>query len=168
MLGFPHVTFSKPFECNEIDILLYECAGKSKAQTADPAEGWERYLADLSICIIELTIGHHAEGKETAGQEVRAQGVVLSGGKDAPKNKLVNYLALKSAGFRQVKAHYVSVVGEPNLAPALQTALTSTEGFRYVFLPGLIGDDVESAVLNHHDARVPGQTVRKWHDALIR
>jgi hypothetical protein len=68
----------------------------------------------------------------------------------------------------QLKAHYFSVVGEPSLAPALQRALTSTEGFRYVFPPELLRDDVESIVLNHHDARVAGQVVRKWHDTLIR
>jgi hypothetical protein len=168
MIGAPHVTFSKPFQCNEIDLLLYECAGKTKALREDPAGGWEQYLADQAICVIELTIGHHVEGKEATAAEAAVQDVVISGGKDAPKNKLVNYLALKSAGFRQVKAHYVSIVSEPNLAPALQKALKCTDGFRYVFLPELVGDDVESIVLNHHDVRVAGQVVRKWHEALIK
>jgi hypothetical protein len=30
LIGEPHIIITKPFECNEIDILLYECAGKSK------------------------------------------------------------------------------------------------------------------------------------------
>ncbi len=163
----PHVTFTKPFECNEIDILLYECAGKTKAQKEDPADGWERYLADQSICLIELTIGHHAEGKETTEQEPKKQ-AGSSGGKDVPKNKLVNYLALKSAGFRLVQAHYVSVVGDPTMAPSTRQALNSTDGFHYVFLPDFVSEDIEAVVLNHHDNRVPVATVRRWHEALIK
>ena len=45
-IGAPHITFTKPFECNEIDILLYGCAGKTKQQKDDPAEGWQAYLGD--------------------------------------------------------------------------------------------------------------------------
>jgi hypothetical protein len=163
LIGEPHITITKPFECNEIDVLLYECGGKTRAIKEDPTEGWAKYLADQSICVIELTIGHHTGGKESAEQEDKKQS-----GKDVPKNKLVNYLALKSAGFRLVQANYVSVVGDPTMAPATRQALTSTEGFRYVHLPDIVKDDIEGMVLNHHDSRVPVEKVRYWHEALIR
>lgn len=161
LIGEPHITITKPFECNEIDILLYECAGKTKQLKDEPAGGWANYLADQSLCLIELTIGHHAEG--ATEQEPKKQS-----GKDIPKNKLVNYLALKSAGFRLVQSTYVSVVGERNIAPATRKALTSTDGFKYIYLPDIVNEDIEATVLNHHDNRVPVGKVRAWHDALIQ
>lgn len=167
LIGYPHITLTKPFECNEIDILLYECAGKTGTQKEDPADGWVKYLADQSICLIELTIGHHSEGHELAEQESMKPGGA-AGGKDVPKNKLVNYLALKSAGFRLVQAYYVSVVGDPTMAPSTRQALTSTEGFRYIFLPDIVKEDIETIVLNHHDNHVPVGKVRCWHEALTR
>jgi hypothetical protein len=163
LIGEPHITLSKPFECNEIDMLLYECAGNTTQQKTEPPDGWAKYLADQSICVLELTIGHYAELRDPSDEKENKK----QGGKDVPKNKLVNYLALKSAGFRHVLATYVSVVGDPTMAAATKKALTSTDGFRYIFLPDVVKEDIEATVLNHHDKRVPQAKVRSWHESLI-
>jgi hypothetical protein len=175
LIGEPHITLTEPFESNEIDLLLYESAGKTKAIKEEPTGGWASYLADQSICMIELTIGHHSEGeaasehraKKSEAKEFVEQETKKQSGKDVPKNKLVNFLALKTAGFRLVHANYVSVVGDPNIAAATRQALTSTDGFHYVFLPDIVKEDIEATVLNHHDSRVPVAKVRSWHEALI-
>ncbi len=84
------------------------------------------------------------------------------------KNKLINFLAFKSIGVRHVEFHYLSVIADPSMAEATKQALEFTDGFRYTFLPTVLGEDVGGAVLNHRDNRVPVQTVRRWHDALIK
>jgi len=170
LMGVPHVVFNKPLLYNEIDIVLYECAGKSKTPKEEPPGGWSKYVEDQAVCVIELTIGHQSDaGKERSEgeQESKKQGA-SSEGKDLPKNKLVNFLALKSTGFRLVHTHYVSVVGDPDMAPATQQALTRTDGFRYVFLPDVVGEDMKTLVLNQRDDRVPIATVHRWHEALIK
>jgi hypothetical protein len=54
------------------------------------------------------------------------------------------------------------------MAPSTRQALTCTDGFRYVFLPNIVKDDIETTVLNHHDSRVPVAKVRFWHESLIQ
>jgi hypothetical protein len=166
LMGAPHVVFTKPFECHEIDVLLYDCAGKTKVQRDDPPEGWQNYVADQSLCLLELTIGHQPEkdGGEAAPKKLAG---AVAAGKDVPKNKLVNYLALRSAGFRLVESHYVSVTGDTTMSPATKQALQATDGFVYHFLPAVVSEDIEAMILKHHDTKVPVSTVRRWHDALI-
>jgi hypothetical protein len=37
-----------------------------------------------------------------------------------------------------------------------------------VFLPDVVGEDINAMVLNQRDSRVPVATVRRWHAALIK
>jgi hypothetical protein len=170
LMGVPYVVFNRPHLYNEIDIALYECAGKSRTPKEEPPGGWSKHIENQALCVIELTIGHQSDpAKEQieGGQESKKQGGSWEG-RDVPKNKLVNFLALKSSGFRLVQTHYVSIVGDPDMAPATQQALTRTDGFQYVFLPSVVGEDMKALVLNQRDNRVPIATVRRWHEALIK
>ena len=170
LMGIPHVVFNKPLLYNEIDIVLYECAGKSKTPNEEPPGGWSKHIEDHAVCVIELTIGHQPDSEKEpveGAQKSKKQGG-SSEGKDVPKNKLVNFLALKSSGFRLVHTHYVSVVGDSDMADATLQALRCTDGFCYVFLPDVVGEDINAMVLNQRDSRVPVATVRRWHAALIK
>jgi len=170
LMGIPHVVFNKPLLFNEIDIALFECAGKLKPPKEDPPGGWSKHIEDQAVCVIELTIGHQSDAAKEPmeeGQDSRKRGG-SSEGKEVPKNKLVNFLALKSSGFRLVHTYYISVVGDPDMAPATQQALTRTDGFRYVFLPDVVGEDMTTLVLNQRDTPVLIATVRRWHEALIK
>ncbi len=166
LMGAAHVIFTKPFECYEIDMLLYECAGKYRLQKDEPAGGWPAYVADQSICVMELTIGHQPSQTEDRPTTDKKKGQVE--GNDAPKNKLVNYLALTSYGFRSVQANYVSFIRDKSMHQATQQALEKTGGFNYVLMPDRVGCDVEQTVLRHPDSRVPVRTVRDWHTTLVR
>ncbi len=168
MIGGSHVTIEKPFQSNEIDILLYECAGDSKAMT-DPPDGWEKHVENHAVCVIELTIGHQPESPGDAGEAGGSQrGPRRAEGNDAAKNKLINFLAFRSLGFKRVEFHYVYVNPDSSMAGATRQAIENTEGFRYSYLSSILGEDVRAAVLNHRDSRVPVQTVQRWHEALIK
>jgi hypothetical protein len=166
LMGVPHVVLNRPILYNEIDVLLYECAGKSATQKTEPADGWRKHVEDQAVCVIELTIGHQPDAVDE-GQELKKAGGSPEG-KDVPKNKLMNFLALKSSGFRLVRAHYVSVVGDEDMAPATQQALRCTDGFNYVLLPEAVREDIKALVIDHRDNRVPVASVRRWHEALIK
>jgi hypothetical protein len=168
LVGAAHTIVEKPFKSNEIDILLYECAGKHKAVT-DPPDGWAKHLEEQAICVLELTIGHQPEPASNPREtDAGRRGGRRTEGNDAPKNKLINFLAFRSIGFKHVEFHYLSVIADPSMAEATKQALECTDGFRYTFLPTILGEDVGGAVLDHRDNRVPVQTVRRWHDALIK
>ena len=166
-MGGAHVIFTKPLECYEIDMLLYHCPGKHKTQKEEPDGGWPAYTADQAICVMELTIGHQpTQLEERAGAEKRKP---QAEGNDAPKNKLVNYLALSNYGFRHVQAHYISFIRDKSMHQATQLALERTAGFNYVLMPDRMGGiDIEQAVLMHLDTRVPMATIREWHAALVK
>src|SRR5262249_22671360 len=89
-------------------------------------------------------------------------------GNDAPKNKLINFLAFKSLGFKCVSFFYIYVNQYQSLAESTKRALEFTGDFRYESLSAIVEEDVSGAVLNHRDTRVLVSTVRRWHDALIR
>lgn len=168
LLGGAHTSFPKPFECYEIDILLYECSGKYKQQKTEPEGGWKGYLGDQSICVIELTIGHRASDFEEGGA-VDAKSTQVDGN-DAPKNKLINYFALSSYGFKRVEANYISFIRDKTMHAATRQALESTPGYKYVLIEDsdAEGRDIEQMVLSHHDDHVSVATVRKWHSQLIK
>ncbi len=163
-MGFPHFSFTKPFESNEIDVLLYETAGKNKKQKPDagPPGGWKNYIREQAICILEFTVGHRLE-KKSGSDPAHTNRY----GKDVPKNKLINFLALREAGFRHVQAHYITMTGESDMAEATKKTLQSTQGFQYVCLSDDMGEDIEQLVSEHFLTPVSAETCRKWHSRLI-
>jgi hypothetical protein len=172
VMGFPHVSPMFPIPFNEIDLLLYHCGSDFTGLDAPPAGmSWEDYLKGHAVCLMEFTIGHHAEttkskkGTDPSGEEAARQDAVLA--KDVPKNKLMNYQAFCSYRFREVHAHYLSITGDAGLAAATKRALTTTDGFKCVCLSDLVGQNIDAAVLNHQDTPVPFASVRSWHDCLI-
>jgi hypothetical protein len=88
IMGGSHVIIEKPFKSNDIDIILYECAGSSKAMS-DPPDGWAKYVENHAVCVMELTIGHQPEppsdSREAEGSQRSSR---RTEGNDAPKNKL--------------------------------------------------------------------------------
>ena len=165
IMGFPHVTPAIPIAFNEIDLLLYEAAGDFTGQQATPDGGWEAYLNRHAVCLMEFTIGHHAEMAK-GGQEVpgRPEGGL---GKDVPKNKLMNFYAFRSYEFKLVHGNYFTVTGEANLAPPTKRTLSTTAGFNYRCLSDECGANIEQLILQHHDTPVPVLQVRSWHGRLI-
>lgn len=167
-IGGAHVFFKRPFKSNEIDILLYECAGKSKSRN-NPSDEWEKVVKDQAVCVIELTIGHQPDATTDLGRtDEPLQVLNRAEGNDAPKNKLVNFMAIKSLGFKHVEFHYIHVKADSAMADATRQAIGFTEGFRYASLASILKEDIGAAVLNHRDSRVPVQTVRNWHEKLIK
>jgi hypothetical protein len=110
---------------------------------------------------MEFTVGHHPES-------VKKNSDGAAAGKDVPKNKLMNYLALRSFGFRHVQAHYVTMTGEPDIKGATRRTLTTTDGFAYVCITDLCGVNIEVAVLQHYQDPSPMGMVRSWHNHLIQ
>ncbi len=130
-----------------------------------PSGPWEEYLKKDAVCLMELTVGHHAQvAKGGATKEKEDAGP----GKDVPKNKLMNFYAMRSFGFRLTLGNYFTVLGESNLAPSTLRTLNSTEGFSYRCLSEECGDDIAQLVLNHPDAPVPWEQIRKWHGHLVQ
>jgi len=158
-LGVPHVEFTQPFRSHEIDFLLYDAAGKSQAPK-EPVGGWKSLTADQSICVFETTVGHHSE-QDRLGKRASLAG------HDHPKNKLLNYLALRQTGFKQIRFHYLAILGfGKQLSPATVKALTGTQGFSYWSLSDVFPDS-EDALLHHLDTPVSIADFRSWHEALI-
>lgn len=165
VMGFAHAQPAVPIAFNEIDLLLYEPGEDRKGVTEPPSGRWEDYLARHGVCLIELTVGHHAEvAKGGAAERQRGE---IGAGKDVPRNKLMNFHAVRSYGFRVTHGNYFTVLGESGLSPATARALRSTEGFTYQCLAEECGEQIEEAVLNHPDRPVPWAKVREWHGRLI-
>lgn len=61
VIGAPHVDLKVPIEFNEIDLLLYDSAGDFTSVKECPADGWESHLKEHAVCLMEFTIGHHAD-----------------------------------------------------------------------------------------------------------
>ncbi len=162
VIGFAHAEPGVPIAFNEIDLLLYEAAGDFTGLQDPPVGGWDGYLARHSVCLMEFTIGHHPEVSKE-GQARQETG----SGKDVPKNKLMNFYALRSFGFRLAHGHYFTVTGESNLAPSTKRTLNTTVGFRYRCLSEECVDDIGQMVLNHPDAPVPWDKIRSWHAKLL-
>lgn len=164
LIGRPHAILKTPIEFNEIDLLLYEAAGNTRAMKEEPEGGWVPYLSAHSLCLMEFTIGHHAESVKGDGDELIDSG---RSGKDVPKNKLMNFFAFKSFGFKHVHAHYFTITGETYLAAATQQTIRSTEGFDYICMSETCGDPIEDRVLNFFDDPIPIEVLRAWHSQLI-
>jgi hypothetical protein len=165
LMGFAHAKPKVPIEFNEIDILLYE-AGAHTRGVVDPPAGssWEDYLREHGVSLMELTVGHHAEVTKGAMPQQTSES---GSGKDVPKNKLMNFHAMKSFGFRVTHGNYFTVIREASLADATARALSTTEGFTYRCLSNECGDDIGQLVLNYPDAPIPWNTIREWHERLI-
>lgn len=157
-IGLPHAEFLHPFRSNEIDFLLFESNGKRQPRAAvAPPDGWEAWLSDQSLCMFETTVGHRSEEDATMGFR----------GSDHPKNKLMNLLALQSAGFRHVELHYLSMTDiHDKLAPTVQQTLRRTRGFFYWSLSEELGD-VTAGVLDVLEDGIPVATLRRWHAAVV-
>lgn len=112
---------------------------------------------------MEFTVGHHAEVAKGAAAKREDAGP----GKDVPKNKLMNFYAMKSFGFRLAHGNYFTVLGESSLASPTLRRLGTTKGFTYRCLSKECGDDIGQLVLNHPDVPVPWNQIRKWHEKLI-
>jgi hypothetical protein len=166
IMGFPHVSPKLPIVFHEIDVLLYEAAGNFTPQSTTPADGWERYFQRHSVCLMEFTVGHQAEVAKSDGTgELMRSGGVL--GKDVPKNKLMNFHAFKSFGFRSTQAYYLTVTGEASLGAPTLRALNTVPGFNYFCLSDALKENIEELVLNHNDVPVPAAKVREWHEQMI-
>jgi hypothetical protein len=163
VMGFAHAQPNVPIVFNEIDLMLYEPGADLKGVLEPPSGPWEAYLGKHAVCLMEFTVGHHAEVAKGAAQQKGEAGP----GKDVPKNKLMNFYAMKSFGFRLTHGNYFTVLGESSLAPPTLRTLGTTDGFTYRCLSTECGDDIGQLVLNHPDAPVPWNLVRKWHDHLI-
>jgi hypothetical protein len=168
IIGYPHVTPLVPIVFHEIDLLLYHTNGDFTPQPAEPEGGWEAHLSTQSACIMEFTIGHHAdvakpEGTGPAG-ELRQYGVL---GKDVPKNKLMNFHAMRSYGFHSVRGYYFTVTGEANLGGPTLRSLRTTDCFTYYCLADSLRENIEQMVLSQDDAPIPVAKVREWHQHTI-
>lgn len=163
VMGFAHAQLQLPIVFNEIDVLLYEPGSDLKGVHESPTGRWESYLNQHAVCLMEFTVGHHAE---VAKGLVHQKGEVGTG-KDVPKNKLMNFHAMKSYGFRVTHGNYFTVLGESSLAPPTLRTLDTTEGFKYRCLSNEIGENIGQIVLNHPDAPVSWDQIRKWHNHLI-
>jgi hypothetical protein len=165
-VGCPHAELKVPIEFHEIDMLLYESSGNLATIEQEPNEGWNSYLSTRSVCLIELTIGHQPdlEKASDAGFETVRKSTL---GKDVPKNKLINFQALRSFGFKSVRGHYFSITGEDRLSGAATRALRHTEGFEYRCMAQEMNDDIQHIVLGFKDAVIPEQQIRSWHQRLI-
>lgn len=166
VMGFPHVIPKVPIVFHEIDALLYEATGQFAPLQAPPPEGWNAYLATHSVCLMEFTVGHHAEvtKAEVTGAVPKPTGAL---GKDVPKNKLMNFHAFQSFGFKSTQCYYLTVTGEANLGPPTHRALQSVKGFTYYCLTDDCGDNVKQFILNHADAPVPATKVREWYERFL-
>jgi hypothetical protein len=164
VMGFPHAQPKVPILFNEIDLLLYEPGEDLKGVQAPPAGQWEDYLKKHAVCLMEFTVGHHAEVAKGQALQKGDGGP----GKDVPKNKLMNFHAMRSYGFRLTHGNYFTVLGESSLAPPTLRALDTTEGFTYRCLSKECGHDIGQLVLNHPDAPVPWDQIRKWHGHLVQ
>ena len=153
VVGYAHPQPTVPIVFNEIDLLLYEAGTDFKGLQEPPPGGWEAYLARHAVCLMEFTIGHHAEvAKAVSGGQQKAAG---GPGKDVPKNKLMNFYAMRSFGFRLTHGNYFTVLGESNLAPPTRQTLDATTGFSYRCLSDECSDDIGQIVINHPDASCP-------------
>jgi hypothetical protein len=164
VMGFAHAQPNVPIMFNEIDLMLYEPGTDMKGVQEPPSGSWEAYLNKHAVCLIEFTVGHHPEvTKGAAAQQMGDAGR----GKDVPKNKLMNFYAMRSFGFRVTHGNYFTVLGESSLAPPTLRTLDTTDGFTYRCLSEECGDEIWQLVLNHSDSPVPWDKIRKWHDHLI-
>src|SRR5262249_51402251 len=165
VVGYAHPQPNVPIVFNEIDLLLYEAGEDFTSLKIPAAGGWEAYLAPHAVRLMEFTIGHHAEvAKGASGGQPKVEG---GPGKDIPKNKLMNYYAMRSFGFRLTHGNYFTVLGEANLAPPTRRTLDATTGFRYRCISDECGDDIGQLVINDPDAPVPWAKLRSWHAHLI-
>jgi hypothetical protein len=165
VIGCPHAELKVPIEFHEIDMLLYETGGNLDKITEEPPGGWAQHLSSQSVCLMELTIGHKAEvGKGgNAPEGTRRTG----GGKDVPKNKLLNFQAFSSYGFKYVNGCYFSITGEENLSGAVSRALRTTDRFDYRCLAEECNEDIQQIVLGIRDSVIPQAKVRSWHERLV-
>lgn len=158
MIGIPHAATKTPFNSNEIDFLLYDSKGKKK--TPDHSlDACKAIVADQGICIFETTVGHRKESDE--GRAI---------GSDHPKNKIINFLALKSLGFQTLHYHYLSVLGlaeSDSLAEATRQALEGTAGFEYWSLSHEV-PKLQSLVLGALETPIPVADLRAWHKHLMQ
>jgi hypothetical protein len=165
VMGFAHAQPNVPIVFNEIDLMLYEPGADLKGVQEPPAGPWEAYLKKHAVCLMEFTVGHHAEVAKGAATQQKGD---AGPGKDVPKNKLMNFYAMRSFGFRLTHGHYFTLLGESTVAPPTLRTLDTTEGFTYRCLSKECGDDIGQLVLNHPDTPVPWDKIRKWHGHLIQ
>jgi hypothetical protein len=164
VMGFAHAQPNVPIVFNEIDLMLYEPGPDLKGVQEPPSGPWETYLNRHAVCLMEFTVGHHAEVVKGGRVQPKVEGGL---GKDVPKNKLMNYYAMRSFGFRLTHGNYFTVLGESGLAPATVRTLNSTDGFTYRCVATECNDEIGQLVLNHPDAPVPWNTIEKWHRHFI-
>lgn len=171
LIGSPHSNIvSGPGTTYEMDMLLYESpVGRHIRQKNEPTGGWTNYLADQAVCLIELTVGHHPDLSKKDGEDEDAPGRTgyIGAGNDKPVNKLVNFQALLSWGFRLVQSHYITVTSS-QMSAVTKRALTMTPGFKYACLADVIGENIHKLVLDHEDVPVSNATARRWHGALVK
>ncbi len=174
LIGSPHCSITGgSTESYEIDILLYDTPENKRKSKGDILqEKIAEYISDQSILILELTVGHIPEPNRTQAQQADEneyptnQNRSSTKGKDRATNKLLNYLALKSFGFKNVQTQYISIIGG-SINDVTRTALTTTEGFTYRCLSDVLGIDIREKIISHPDSPIPVSEIRAWHRKLI-
>ncbi len=152
-------------------IFLYESSRQLLTTAkAEPAGGWVPYLTPHAIC------SHRAydwpSRLETKRKTDPSPESGLSGrsGKDVPKNKLMNFFAFKSYGFRCVHAHYLTITGRVPLGRLLPARRSkSTDGSEHICLSDACGFEYRrTKVLNFRwMTSIPFITLRDWHNRMI-
>lgn len=184
-MGFAHAEFSQPFMSNEMDFLLYYTAGKRRGPKEEPPEGWDAYVADQALCVFETTVGHLSDGAKkgrarsskaalgvddavAAAVSRRANDGMARGANDHPKNKIVNYLALRGLSWSLLRFHYLLAVRprKSTLAEATERALESISDFDYWALSDLY-PELEGQILADQTAPVSPAAVREWHAEFV-
>lgn len=121
-------------------------------------------LSFLFLCAWEVTCGHLAEDLDVANEERR--GSQSGPGSDHPHKKLVNFLALKSLGFANLRFHYLSILPAQKISAATSQALENTEGFAYWCLGSSV-PDIEQHILLSLETGLDPMKLRGWHRQLV-
>jgi len=157
-IGLPHFIFNQPTESHEIDFAIYDTQGHGKSAA------WEKHIGKQSLCVFEVTCGHLTETLDMPGE---SRAVVL-GGNDHPHKKLVNFLALRSLGFAELRFHYLSILPMPRegISDATKRALANTDRFTYWCL-GTDVPGIEQTVLHSLEGVVDLAQLRDWHRRIV-
>ncbi len=171
LIGVPHCKITNgPVPTNEIDLLLYDLpVGGHKAQKDEPAGGWAAYLANHAVCLLELTVGHQPDmtKKDAEDEDGPGRTGYTGAGSDKPANKVMNFQALSTCGFRLVQTHYIAITGS-QMSEVTRRVLATTPRFTYTCLAELLCENINGLVLNHEDKPVTNATARRWHEELIK
>lgn len=154
-MGIPHFSFTQPVESHEIDFAIYDTRGHRHS------DDWESVIGAQSLAVWEVTCGHMAEEPELGDTRSRP-------GADHPRNKLVNFLALSTLGFAELRFHYLSVLQPTDgISPATVRALERTPGFDYWCLQSEV-PNLSQEVIESLDAGVNAASLRDWHHRIVQ